>query len=42
MSASLQQEFGAVSVTSLEPGLTRTELGAHIDDAAHTQQRQRS
>ncbi|MEV4603834.1 SDR family oxidoreductase [Amycolatopsis sp. NPDC049253] len=42
LSASLRQEFGAVRVTNLEPGLTRTELGAHIDNAAHSAQLDRT
>jgi NADP-dependent 3-hydroxy acid dehydrogenase YdfG len=35
LSASLRPEFGPrdVRVTNIEPGLTRTDLGRHIDNA---------
>jgi len=38
LTASLRQEFGPLDVrlTNLEPGLTRTELGNHIDNAEHS------
>jgi NADP-dependent 3-hydroxy acid dehydrogenase YdfG len=40
LSASLRSEFGprGVRVTNIEPGLTDTELGDHLDNAALTEQ----
>ena len=40
LSASLRPELGPldVRVTNIEPGLTRTELGNHIDNARHSDQ----
>jgi NADP-dependent 3-hydroxy acid dehydrogenase YdfG len=40
LSASLRTEFGPrrVRVTAIEPGLTRTELGDHLDNAALSEQ----
>jgi NADP-dependent 3-hydroxy acid dehydrogenase YdfG len=40
LSASLRTEFGPrnVRVTNIEPGLTESELGSHVDNAAATSQ----
>ena len=40
MSETLRAEFGPrhVRVTTVEPGLTRTELGNHLDNAALSRQ----